>query len=104
MGVEVWRFGCLVQPQILGVWWSCDRLMQGPFPAPSHIKPGKSALGTRLIHIDEYFGERLTAKNTTRVTDECRFPLQYVICVMISQCQRRKVTARFSRLWWARST
>ena len=37
----------LVHPQILGVWWSCDRPMPGPFPAPPP-KPGKSALGTRL--------------------------------------------------------
>ena len=33
----------LVRPQILGVWWSCDRPMPGPFPAPPP-KPWKSAL------------------------------------------------------------
>ena len=38
-------FANLVHPQILGVWWSCDWPMPGPFPAPP---PGKSALGTRL--------------------------------------------------------
>ena len=37
----------LVHPQILGVWWSCDRPMPGPFPAPPP-KPGKGALGTTL--------------------------------------------------------
>ena len=37
----------LVHPQILGVWWSCDRPMPGPSPAPPS-KPGKSALGTML--------------------------------------------------------
>ena len=40
----------LVHPQILGVWWSCDRPMPGPFPAPPpNLKPGKSALGTKLL-------------------------------------------------------
>ena len=38
-------FANLVHPQILGVWWSCDWPMPGPFPVPP---PGKSALGTRL--------------------------------------------------------
>ena len=39
-------------PQILGVWWSCDRPMSGPFPAPPP-KPGKKRPGdedeTRLV-------------------------------------------------------
>ena len=38
----------LLHPQMLGVWWSCDPPMPGPFPAPPP-KPGKSALGTRLF-------------------------------------------------------
>ena len=37
----------LVHPQILGVWWSCDWPMSGPFPTPPPM-PGKSALGTSL--------------------------------------------------------
>ena len=39
----------LVHPKILGVWWSCDRLMPGPFPTPL-LKPGNSTLGTRLVN------------------------------------------------------
>ena len=39
----------LVDPQILGFWWSCDRPMPARFPAPPP-KPGKSALGTRFCN------------------------------------------------------
>ena len=43
----MWSYANLEHPQILGVWWSCDRPMPGPFPAPPP-KPGKGALRTRL--------------------------------------------------------
>ena len=43
----MWSYANLEHPQILGVWWSCDRPMPGPFPAPPP-KPGKGALGTTL--------------------------------------------------------
>ena len=31
---RMWSCANSVHPQILGVWWSCDRPMPGPFPVP----------------------------------------------------------------------
>ena len=35
----------LLHPQILGVWWSCDRPMPGPFPVPPPKPLGKAPWG-----------------------------------------------------------